>query len=228
MVKQEQTKRVALEKQRLLETLAEGMAHEMGTPLSILQGRVEMLRSQCGEEQILDSLDSIQHQACRIQKIIETLLQYSSQAKVSSESYSKVADLLQILGEFPFTQTTTKKGLKNHRIKISKHHLELVLRHLVQNAFESYEGEDELVVLINIELQNQDLLCQIQDFGSGVQVEDQSRIFDPFFTTRRRGIGTGMGLPLTQWLIEGYGGRIDLVSTPYEGTVVTILLPGLR
>lgn len=128
----------------------------------------------------------------------------------------------------PLTQLSIENGLKNLRVKISRHHLETILRHLVQNALESYADDDDHRVCMRIERQKKNLLFRIQDFGSGVREEDQIRIFDPFFTTRRRGIGTGMGLSLTQWLVEGYGGKIDFKSAPFEGTVVSIQLPLIK
>jgi CheY-like chemotaxis protein len=55
--------------------------------------------------------------------------------------------------------------------------------------------------------------------------ETQARIFDPFFTTKKAGQGTGLGLYMAYRVIERHGGQVDVVSSPGQGTTVTIVLP---
>jgi signal transduction histidine kinase len=68
-----------------------------------------------------------------------------------------------------------------------------------------------------------DLQVIICDRGVGISADDLAHIFDPYFTTRQT--GTGLGLPIAKNIIEGLGGRIEVVSAPGQGTEIRITLP---
>ncbi len=65
----------------------------------------------------------------------------------------------------------------------------------------------------------------VADNGSGIAPENMSRIFDPFFTTKPVGKGTGLGLSLAYGIVQKHGGRIDVDSTPLQGTTFKVWLP---
>jgi two-component system NtrC family sensor kinase len=65
----------------------------------------------------------------------------------------------------------------------------------------------------------------VRDTGTGIPAENINRIFDPFFTTKPEGEGTGLGLSVGYGIISNHHGRIEVESTPGEGTTFTILLP---
>ena len=73
-----------------------------------------------------------------------------------------------------------------------------------------------------------EVILRIQDTGTGVPQEIQKKIFEPFFTTKSEGIGTGLGLSLSQKVVEKYGGKISLVSSSKQGTLFEIRMPRLR
>jgi PAS domain S-box-containing protein len=70
-----------------------------------------------------------------------------------------------------------------------------------------------------------DVVIEIADNGCGIQPNDLARLFDPFFTTKPVGEGTGLGLSITHGIITGHGGRIEVESTPGEGSRFRIYLP---
>jgi signal transduction histidine kinase len=65
----------------------------------------------------------------------------------------------------------------------------------------------------------------ITDSGVGIPAENLARVFVPFFTTKPSGVGSGLGLPICQRIVEELGGRIELDSHPGAGTTVTVSLP---
>jgi signal transduction histidine kinase len=65
----------------------------------------------------------------------------------------------------------------------------------------------------------------VRDDGNGMDDATRQHAFLPFFTTRSKDQGTGLGLPVSQAIIEGHGGRISLESAPRGGTTVEIRLP---
>src|SRR5262245_49855740 len=64
---------------------------------------------------------------------------------------------------------------------------------------------------------------RFRDLGSGIQPQDLKNLFIPFFTTKEK--GTGLGLPISQRIIENHGGTIEVRSQPGEGATFTVLLP---
>ncbi|MBL3582475.1 ATP-binding protein [Oleidesulfovibrio alaskensis] len=70
------------------------------------------------------------------------------------------------------------------------------------------------------------LLVAIRDNGPGMSGEVRRRVFEPFFTTKPAGRGTGLGLSVSYFIItRNHGGRIEVHSTPYEGSVFLVALP---
>jgi two-component system NtrC family sensor kinase len=65
----------------------------------------------------------------------------------------------------------------------------------------------------------------IRDTGVGIEKEHLNKIFDPFYTTKSPGKGTGLGLSVSLRIIESFGGKISVESSPEKGTTFTIILP---
>jgi signal transduction histidine kinase len=65
----------------------------------------------------------------------------------------------------------------------------------------------------------------VEDNGKGIAADALPKIFDPFYTTKEPGKGTGLGLSIAYKIVTQHGGRIDVRSTPGEGTTVTVTLP---
>jgi two-component system NtrC family sensor kinase len=65
----------------------------------------------------------------------------------------------------------------------------------------------------------------IRDDGCGIPADTIGRVFDPFYTTKDVGEGTGLGLSISHGIVEAHGGRLDVHSTPGEGTTFSVVLP---
>jgi two-component system NtrC family sensor kinase len=66
---------------------------------------------------------------------------------------------------------------------------------------------------------------RVTDTGAGIAPGDVARVFEPFFTTKPAGEGTGLGLAVSQAIVEEHGGWIAVRSEPGHGTVFTVYLP---
>ena len=72
------------------------------------------------------------------------------------------------------------------------------------------------------------MIVEIGDNGCGIPAEVLPQIFDPFFTTKAVGDGTGLGLSITHGIIQDHGGRMEVESTPGQGTSFRVILPAVR
>jgi len=69
------------------------------------------------------------------------------------------------------------------------------------------------------------VLAEVVDHGEGIRDADLPKIFEPFFTTKAPGRGTGLGLSVCYAIVAEHGGRIEVDSTPGQGSVFRIALP---
>jgi two-component system NtrC family sensor kinase len=94
---------------------------------------------------------------------------------------------------------------------------------LLMNSIEAISGAGEICIQT---WQNGDrLLIRLADSGRGIASENIEKIFDPGFTTKGVGVGTGLGLPTCQRIVERHHGKIEIESQPGAGTVVKVSLP---
>lgn len=210
--------------------LAAGVAHEIGNPIAVLQGYIEMLAAPDlppeTRKQYLDTMDSAIR---RVSTIIRDLLDFARPVSASEEggdamlAVQKVAQLLGPQKRLQHVTLTVDAEVETAPVPIPSVRLEQVLINLVFNAADATPDGGHINLGLSV-AEDQVQLTVIDD-GPGVPEEDQARIFDPFFTTKDPGEGTGLGLSICHGLLETYGGTIHFESGPEEGTCFRITLP---
>ncbi|MBI9091570.1 MAG: PAS domain S-box protein [Desulfobacterium sp.] len=106
--------------------------------------------------------------------------------------------------------------------------IEQVIINLLKNAAQAfYEAKITEAAIGLATRQEGDLaVIEVRDNGPGMEEDVQKKIFDPFFTTKAPGIGTGLGLSVSYYIItQKHGGKIAVVSSPGKGTCFTIKIP---
>lgn len=101
--------------------------------------------------------------------------------------------------------------------------LNQVLMNIIANAVDAIEDRGR--ILVRTTTCDGMFVVAVSDTGCGIPPEIVERIFDPFFTTKPVGQGTGLGLSISYGIIKNHKGRIEVSSTPGEGTEVRILIP---
>jgi len=101
--------------------------------------------------------------------------------------------------------------------------LNQVWMNLLVNAAQAVA--DQGTVSISTKLEQDAVIVEISDTGSGIPEDQLSRIFDPFFTTKPVGEGTGLGLSTSYGIIERHGGTIKVKSEVGKGTTFTVRIP---
>ncbi len=104
-----------------------------------------------------------------------------------------------------------------------------VISNLIGNAIDSYGGTDikkPRKIWIDTSQSNGRFHISVRDIGSGISQSDIKRIFDPFFSTKSSDRGTGIGLTITQRIVEDdFKGKLHVESTKQTGTTFTVELP---
>jgi two-component system C4-dicarboxylate transport sensor histidine kinase DctB len=102
--------------------------------------------------------------------------------------------------------------------------LEQVMVNLLSNAIDALQGCDRREIKIKVINQQQTLWIEVHDSGVGIAPQHIKSIFDPFYTDREVGEGLGLGLSISDSIIQGFGGQIQVRSTLGSGSCFTIIL----
>lgn len=187
-------------------------------------------------------IEDIQAAAVRASAIIRHMLDFSR----SSESRRKVCDLPAIIEKavtLAGSDYDLKKSYDFKRIKITRDYgndlpvincteteIEQVLLNLLRNSAQALAASDPPVLEPQIHVRARNLgdfvRVEIEDNGPGMPPEVQRRVFEPFYTTKPPGVGTGLGLSVSYFIVtKGHGGKMTVSSQPGSGTLFSIDLP---
>ncbi|MHB1561246.1 MAG: GAF domain-containing protein [Isosphaeraceae bacterium] len=108
--------------------------------------------------------------------------------------------------------------------------LNQVFLNLLVNALQAIEetGRADGRIGIRTESTDGEVVVEVADNGCGIAEKDLPHIFDPFFTTKEVGDGTGLGLSITHGMVHDNGGRLEVESTPGQGTRFRVILPARK
>lgn len=102
-----------------------------------------------------------------------------------------------------------------------------VLLNLAMNAVHALKGRDQRSnrLIVRSFDEGENVVFEVEDNGSGIAPDVLPKIFDSFFTTKPAGVGTGLGLPISQRIVRSFGGEIQVRTRVGEGTVFRVTLP---
>ena len=230
------------EKLATIGQLASGLAHEIGTPLNIIGGRAELIKRKIkGREGEQKDLDIIIRQVERITKIIQQLLGFVRKKKPEQKSLN-IKTLLQTTLDFLDHQIQRQgvkvvKGLKDNLPIVTgdSDQLQQVFLNLILNAIQSMPQGGELRIGASSKWisregiedgQREYVVVSVRDTGLGMEKEVVQNIFNPFFTTKDT--GTGLGLMVSQGIVQDHEGWIEVESEIGEGSLFKIYLPAFQ
>ena len=180
-------------------------------------------------------LRGIEDGAERIKQIVAGLRDFARKERSDSQSYEplKINDVVKTAMSLVAEQI--KKSTYNFSIEYGEnipevkgnfHRLEQVVINLVLNACQALPDPSKaLKVQTSFDLASRHVILTVEDEGVGIDKETQSRIFDPFFTTKSDAKGMGLGLAISQRIINDHQGKIDFQSHPDRGTKARVILP---
>jgi signal transduction histidine kinase len=209
------------------------VSHELRTPLTAIRGHVEALREGVVEdrEARADSLDVIAAEASRLERLVGDVLDL---AKLDAHRFTVLeeeVDMKRLLDRAyaSFEQEARRRAIEYEArmdaapvIVSDGDRVLQIISNLLSNAFRW--TPDGGRIALELTTDNGKVSVAVEDTGPGIGVRERARIFRPFWS-RERG-GTGLGLTIAHELAVALGGRIELESTPGEGSRFELVLPG--
>ncbi len=218
--------------------LASGVAHELGTPLSVIIGRAEMLAAgeAQGADRVAECARVVLDQAHRMAGLIRQLLDFSRRQGPRfglASLRSIAARTVDILGAFARKRGVTLELRAPETpllIPVDEHQIQQALTNLVMNAVQATPSGERVTVSLTTATDEAApgstwVRVEVEDHGAGIPAESLPRIFEPFFTTKRVGEGTGLGLSVAYGIVHEHGGRLEVSSDPGRGSRFSIVLP---
>lgn len=216
--------------------LAAGIAHELGTPLSIVGGHAQMIAG--GEvtgDRALASARAIDHEVARMGKIVRQLLDFARRKGPEGTTCDptvvarRCASLLEMMAEGRGVTWQIHETEPSPRAKIDEDSLQQVLTNLMVNAIQAMPTGGTLAITVARvtaaatpgATPRACVRVDVSDTGTGISPEVKAHIFEPFFTTKQPGEGTGLGLAVVHGIIVDHGGWID-VATSERGTTFSL------
>jgi len=234
LIKSTQSQLVQTEKMASLGMLTAGVAHEVNNPLNYLMGTYVGLENYFQEHGSNDApkiellLNSMQVGIERISNIVKSLNQFSR----DNDSLEENCDIHAIIDNC----VNMLHNMLKHKVELTKEYfndtiivkgnvgqLHQVFVNIISNAFQAIPAKGNII--IKSKIIGAKAIIEIIDDGVGIEKKYLSKITDPFFTTKAPGEGSGLGLSITQRIINEHHGEMKFESEVDKGTKFILSFP---
>jgi PAS domain S-box-containing protein len=221
---------VRSQKMESIGTLAAGIAHEVGNPLTSISSLVQVIQRTTADEFAKEKLELIKDQINRIARIIRDLVDFSrpSSYVIKPTDVNKVIrealNIVQYGKKVKDIAFTLELADDLQSLPVVPDQLAQVFINILMNAVDSLDGKPGSI-WIQSRIDDEVVEVLVKDTGKGIAPDDREKIFEPFFTTKAVGKGTGLGLWVSYGIVESFGGDIEVDSDLGRGSTFRILLP---
>ncbi len=239
MTEENRLRKQLIEQERLAavgQTVA-GVTHCMKNVLNGLKGGAYILNvglKRSDSSLVSEGWETVQKGIERIGKLSLDMLSYCKDRKpvrIQTDPADIVRDMISLVADSARQQGVeiTFKGGNTGLVNMDPDSIGRAILNLVSNAVDAckekqYLGKETPKVEVEVIKHEDELLFAIEDNGIGMSEEVKNKLFTRFFSTKEQK-GTGLGLCVSQKVVEEHGGRIDVDSEPGKGSTFTIVLP---
>lgn len=215
------------EKLAAIGRFAAGVAHELGAPLSVADGKVQ--RALRRDNDPTGVLPDIRQQLQRMERIIRQLMDFTrpvtpSRDRVKAQELVR-SSLTQVEPERQHLHVTIQQLPPSEPVSPvfgNRLRLEQALINLLRNAI---QATPQGLVQICWWSEEDCLVLAVDDDGPGVADEDKPHLLEPFYTTKALGAGTGLGLAVVNAVVTEHGGRVEVTRSDIGGASFRLYLP---
>jgi len=204
--------------------MAKETAHQLGTPVSALQGWVEMLKETYSDPSMVVEMEK---DVNRLKLVSDRFSKIGSTPQLDQrnlvETVKQVMEYVKKRAPDKIQFNLDAGSVEGMKVPLATPLFAWVIENLLKNALDSMEGRG--VINVNIQDQTSRVIIDITDSGKGIHSSHIRKVFNPGFTTKKR--GWGLGLTLSKRIIEQYqkGSLFIKNSEPGKGTTFRIIIP---
>jgi len=229
--KRAQAALIESEKLALTGRLAASLAHEINNPLQSVVGLLSLAEEDLAEGR--DASQLIQIALEEVERAADLIARMRNMNRPNQADERRPTDVNALVDRV--LTLTRKKCQERHvvvkwtpgadlpRLSLLADRVQQVFMNLVLNAVDSMPNGGRLEVCVEHTFDPPGIAIRFTDSGLGISHRDLLHLFEPFYTTKNTGIG--LGLYISQEIVEDHGGRIDVESAEGEGTTFTVWLP---
>ncbi|GEM_PF-2843378 len=251
-LKETQLQLFQAEKMDTIGKLSAGVAHEVKNPLAIILLGINYLQKSLHKN---ESIDEVIHDMVnaihRADSVIKELVDFSAskQLKLEKQELNPVIEESLQLIKHEFTKYNINVECQLEEIlpfvEIDRSKLQQVFINIFMNAIHAMSTKGTLLIRTyaselkneikkhklsstgQFRLTNNIVVIEIKDTGSGIKPKNENKIFEPFFTTKNAGVGTGLGLTVTENIVRLHNAYIDIQNHKEGGVIVSIFLKAI-
>jgi two-component system sensor histidine kinase BaeS len=223
------------EQDRVRRNLVADVAHELRTPIAVLQAGHEAMLDGVAQP-AADDLVSLRDEVLRLARMVDDLQRLASAEAAALQLTLVPGDLAAIAraaadrlaDSFDAADITLRRELREVEVNCDPTRMHEIATNLLTNALKfTPPGGTVLLQTAPQEPAGEHALLRVSDTGIGIQPDDLPRVSDRFFRSpRTAGIaGSGIGLTIVAEVVRGHRGIFDIASEPGVGTQVTVMLP---
>jgi signal transduction histidine kinase len=211
-----------------LGSMSAGLAHEIRNPLHTMHLLAYAMQQDCPPSSTLAAdLQVIQSEIGRLTLLVEQFLDFArpKQPQVSLQKLPEIMEEALLL----LRAEARQRSIRIYKtwpgdlpvVEVDGAQIKQVFLNILLNALQATPPHGAIEVRLHAG--HESVIAEIHDQGEGMAAEVRAQLFTPFFTTKPKGVG--LGLSISQRIIEGHRGAIRVTSQPGLGTLVRIELP---
>jgi signal transduction histidine kinase len=209
------------------QTLA-NVAHQVGTPLNLVSGHVQLMKSTVEDPELQRRLRIVEEQIARVVDVVRTLLDRAHPRAIRHPVHidsvlARMAEAIRGQLATRHISLTVRPSGGRGTVTADESQLELALLNLVTNAVDAMPGGGSLVLEATED--ERTVRVHVRDSGTGISDDVRARLFEPWVTTKAPGRGSGLGLSITRDLVTTLGGSIEVERSDTSGTSFVVELP---
>lgn len=227
-------KKIESEKIQAVQSLAAGVAHEIGNPLNSLNIHLQVMERKVKKNadpelasELLDSLSIARNEIKRLDFIVEKFLSAVRPTRPNTEP-TDVNDLVNEAINFIGPEVADRRialtldlAVDLPLVHIDRDQFKQVIYNLIRNSSQALGSDGEIIVRTGAT--DEDVFITIADDGPGIPADQVSRVTEPYYTTKKT--GSGLGLMIVHRIVNDHGGELEFKSREGSGTEVTVFLP---